>query len=158
MKKTKLPEAAFVVIETDDKIILHVRGRDSTLGLPGGKVEEHETPKKAVKRETFEEYGVKLTENNLDYLGSVLHDGLSGELKVLHLFKYKVSDEELNNILKAIKEKGNEREIKEVVILDKNDVLKFRDRLHPGLLKQLEDLYFKEAPKNSSRKSWKLKM
>lgn len=51
---------AALLIRPDDGYVLAVSRRDEpdNLGLPGGKVEEHETPEEALGRETNEETSV----------------------------------------------------------------------------------------------------
>jgi 8-oxo-dGTP pyrophosphatase MutT (NUDIX family) len=56
-------DAAVMLIIKDGLILAVSRRYDKTkFGLPGGKVEEHETPGMAAIRETFEETGIKVTD------------------------------------------------------------------------------------------------
>lgn len=61
--------AAVMLVVKDGKILSVSRRNDTTkFGLPGGKVEENETPAEAAIRETWEETGVKVSECEFIFL------------------------------------------------------------------------------------------
>lgn len=61
MKQTKTQTATAVVIHADgQRVLLHKREDFRIWALPGGGLEEGETPKQAAIRETFEETGYQI--------------------------------------------------------------------------------------------------
>lgn len=77
----KLAACCFIQRPSDDKILAVSRKYDKTqFGLPGGKVEPHESIESAAKRELFEECGVVATA-----LKKVFVDSDSGEFET-HTF------------------------------------------------------------------------
>lgn len=71
MKKTL--RVVGCIIRNNDKILLLYRSASETdpslWGIPAGKVDKGETDSQTAVRELFEETGIKLSENSLDYLG-----------------------------------------------------------------------------------------
>lgn len=61
--------------EFDDKILLLKRTphklQGDTWGIPGGKLDEGETPRMAAVREVFEEVGISLQEENLEEIDTL---------------------------------------------------------------------------------------
>lgn len=66
-------EAAGCYCEWKDKILLLKRSphkpQGHTWGIPGGKLEEGETPRGAVVREVYEEVGIRMQEAELEEIG-----------------------------------------------------------------------------------------
>jgi len=67
---TEPKKSAVIIIPNGKGLFLCVRShkRFLTIGFPGGKIEENETPTKAIIRETKEETGLNIR-NNTRYLG-----------------------------------------------------------------------------------------
>ena len=73
MMKTINVVAAIII--KDNKILATQRGYGEFKGgweFPGGKIEKNETPEEALKREIFEELGVKIQVN--EYINTVEYD------------------------------------------------------------------------------------
>ena len=60
MPRARPGDAAFVVIVNRTRRVLLVQKWDGTWGLPGGRVEKGESPRKAVRRELREETGLRM--------------------------------------------------------------------------------------------------
>ena len=63
----KLSSTCVIVVDTKTKLLLGATRRDqpTVWGLPGGKLEEHETPIRGILREIVEETGLKLDPGKL---------------------------------------------------------------------------------------------
>jgi len=83
-------EASCCVCEHNDTILLLKRHPEKWEGnrwnVPGGKVERGETPEQAALRETFEESGLKLSEQNLEYI-KTMYIRTDNRDNILHLFR-----------------------------------------------------------------------
>ena len=66
MKRSKelLNVAIGIIIDTENKVLLNKRKKNTTLSgyweFPGGKIKPNETPDQALSRELFEELGIKI--------------------------------------------------------------------------------------------------
>ncbi|WP_026697295.1 NUDIX hydrolase [Alkalicoccus chagannorensis] len=69
-KETLLLPGAAVIIYTPDEHVLLQRREEGTWGLPGGLMEPGESFRETVKRETEEETGLKLPEDDLHMFGT----------------------------------------------------------------------------------------
>lgn len=86
----KKMEVAGCFYEQDGKVLFLLRNpnkpQGNTWGIPGGKIDQGETPKEAVVREFYEETGVTLDSNNLEYSGKVYITSEKADF-VFHVFK-----------------------------------------------------------------------
>jgi 8-oxo-dGTP diphosphatase len=86
-EKTKRPKASVgVMIQKDGKVLIGKRKETATHGVgeysfPGGKIDEGESFKEAIERETLEEAGVKV--KNLKFLCVANHGFYEGHQAVL---------------------------------------------------------------------------
>ena len=64
--------------------------QENTWGVPAGKLEDHESISEAIYRETFEETGIQLIKNQLQYLGELFVQYPHVDF-VYHLFHQKFS-------------------------------------------------------------------
>ncbi len=87
------------IIENDNKILLLQRPEDDFMGgifeLPSGNLEEGETIEEGLKREVYEETGLRIKSIN-SYLGHF--DYLSGSGKKTRQFNFLISTEETEPI------------------------------------------------------------
>ena len=70
----------------DDDGNLYVTNMDNSYNLPGGRVENGEDLKKALKRELKEELGINVTYGEMEYIGNIVfwHKGFPSEKKVIN--------------------------------------------------------------------------
>lgn len=81
-------ECAGVIFENDGKFFLQLRGKGEDINNPGkwgifgGFTEEGETPEQTAIREIKEELNLNLTEDDLEFVKTIEHEGLTR-----HIFK-----------------------------------------------------------------------
>ncbi len=65
---------------------IYVTNMDDSYNLPGGRVENKEDLKKALKRELKEELGINVTYGEMEYVGNIIfwHKGFPGEKGVVN--------------------------------------------------------------------------
>jgi len=77
--------------EFEDKILLLKRTphkhQGDTWGIPGGKLDEGETPRAAAVREVFEEVGISLQEEDLEEIGEMY---IRGSLNDYIFYRFRV--------------------------------------------------------------------
>lgn len=118
------------LVKVQDRRILLVRVRENFHWyLPGGKIEEGETPNQALSRELFEELGIEVIQDSIVYLYTVIGPA------------YGISDEvELNCFSASWQGKMNpEKEVTEVGWIGIHE----KERLAPAV-KILLDRYHSE--------------
>lgn len=80
--------------EFGDKILLLKRTphkhQGNTWGIPGGKLDEGETPRTATVREVFEEVGLSFQEENLEEIGEMYIRGLLNDY-IFYRFRVRLS-------------------------------------------------------------------
>lgn len=82
-----LKEVASVAVTNGDAILFGLRNDNLLWALPGGHLNENETPHMGATRELYEETGLKTTKDGLIYLGHKL----VGNGYMIHAFKYDIS-------------------------------------------------------------------
>lgn len=86
-------EVSTIFMEYENKILLLQRttkdSSEPTWGIPGGKLENDETPKSALMREMQEELDINPDPSNLSFIQSVYLDRKDIQYK-LHLFKWEL--------------------------------------------------------------------
>lgn len=99
--------------------------------VPGGLVDEGETPKHAASREVFEEVGIRLDERDLTFV--LVADRISKELQTYQfLFKAKLTDEAKKHIIPQV------TEIEEYAFITKTQV-QLTDREYAKAVQQWAD-------------------
>lgn len=93
LKRTaEVEEVATVAITSDEgDLLLGLRADDGKYTLPGGHLEDGETPKEAAVREVEEETGIEISEDDLDFLGSKTLEKGEHEITV-HSFEVEDND------------------------------------------------------------------
>jgi len=89
LTKTRV-KGAIVAIWHDGRILLIKKSYRKRWSVPGGMVNKGETWKQAAVRETFEEVGIRIHENDLMFIAEVI--GELGPCDRSHLFQVKVDD------------------------------------------------------------------
>lgn len=88
-------EVAACFYEYDGKVLFLLRNpnkpQGSTWGIPGGKIDKGETPKQAVVREFYEETGLTLDSDHLQYADKVYITSEKVDL-VFHVFKLQTQE------------------------------------------------------------------
>jgi len=101
-KLTKLaskPEevASIALVDENSNLLIGVRTDDETFALPGGHIEQGETPSEAIIRELEEEADLEITEDDLSFLGSKLvEDAQSNNQVLVHSFSAPLKEEPSN--------------------------------------------------------------
>lgn len=87
MSKPKINIVSRLILESDGKILLlaQTANNGGNFTLIGGKVEYNENPKEALKRESFEEAGIKLKKKHLN-LFHVLYRMKANQVELVLLF------------------------------------------------------------------------
>lgn len=123
--------AAVLALTKDNKIILAKQFRPGPkkiiLELPGGIIEEKETPIEGAKREFLEESGYT---GDLEFVGESMVDAYSEAIKYNFVAK---------NCYKIQESSDTDKEITEVVLMD---IEEFRKNLKTGQLSDIETAYF----------------
>jgi 8-oxo-dGTP pyrophosphatase MutT (NUDIX family) len=88
--------ACYLQREEDYLFLKKSKGRneEETWGVAGGRVEEGETPFKAVIREVFEETGIKIDPESLSFKNLLYVDNPSFGKYLLHIHSYRCNKEE----------------------------------------------------------------
>ena len=130
-------KGAFILITDGKRVLMHLRRKDRLLGLPGGLVEDGESPLLAAKRELQEEYGISCSEANLEFVNEVLFEerGI-----ILYLYSYRVSEEEFDKLALIAIRNFNSKEILGVTVLYSRIIPEIWHLLHKGLQRQLSKL------------------
>jgi mutator protein MutT len=88
-------EVSACFLEYENKILLLHRqdhtSEGNLWGIPGGKVEKHETPFEAILRELLEEISLEISTQSLSYLGKVYIKFPTYDF-IYHMFKCKLTD------------------------------------------------------------------
>ena len=88
-------EASGCFVQYEDKILLLHRQdhkpEGNAWGAPGGKLDPYETPKDAVIRETYEETGLLIEDDKVEYLGDVYYQNENSEV-LFHLFRGRIAE------------------------------------------------------------------
>ena len=99
IKPSKLSPNKLVVtcfLQKGDKILALRRARKDAQyqlwGIPGGKLESHESPLKGLKREIYEETGAILSESDFIFLGAALSKTSTDGEYGLHLYHAEFPD------------------------------------------------------------------
>jgi len=89
-KKSKdIYKAAGIIIQNNKLLVEKDFDKDFYVS-PGGKIEKKETPQQALVRELYEEYLIKVDENDLEFFGE-FHAPASGqEERMVHMYVFKV--------------------------------------------------------------------
>lgn len=77
-------KAAGILIK-DKKLLIEKSENKDFFIAPGGSIEEGETPKKALIRELYEEFGIHVIEDNLEEFGHFDAKAAGQEEKVVHM-------------------------------------------------------------------------
>lgn len=85
MQGSPLVISIAVVTEPSGRVLFVRRG--DFYELPGGKVEDGETPLEAVVRELEEETGIRIKEKDARYQGTLNMLGYQGEPVLVHVFR-----------------------------------------------------------------------
>ena len=137
--------ASFVLIREGDMFLAHERKQDGKIGLPGGIVNEGESPLMAAVREVREEYGILLDPSDLVFVGKVVNE----KGREVFLWEYRLDalenllsgSERLENLLKEAEKRKDERKIL-ILKLSISLLKEYGDRLHPTFELQLRELLF----------------
>jgi len=131
------------IIIYDGKLLVVDHG-DTLLALPGGKLENNETPVECVEREIFEEFGVKPVVNRLLYVNQYK------ENKNLEYIEFFFEIKNSIDYLEVEKLKGtHSHEIKNILwIIPEDDVIFLPKKLHEdfknGLILNDEVVFIKD--------------
>lgn len=93
-----------VILKYKDKCLLCKRnGEDSHPNqwfIPTGKIERGETPREAAVRELYEETDFELSENDIDFIGTipVIENGDKSDKDFIYVFMSELSDEILPDL------------------------------------------------------------
>jgi 8-oxo-dGTP pyrophosphatase MutT (NUDIX family) len=93
-----------VILKYKDKCLLCKRnGEDSHPNqwfIPTGKIERGETPREAAVRELYEETDFELSENDIDFIGTipVIDNGVKSDKDFIYVFISELSDEILPDL------------------------------------------------------------
>ena len=87
-----------VILKYRDKFLLCKRNENQSHAnqwfIPTGKIERGETPREAAIRELYEETDFELTENDIDFIGTipVLENGVKSDKDFIYVFISELSD------------------------------------------------------------------
>jgi 8-oxo-dGTP pyrophosphatase MutT (NUDIX family) len=93
-----------VILKYRDKFLLCKRNENQSHAnrwfIPTGKIERGETPREAAVRELYEETDFELTENDIDFIGTipVLENGVKSDKDFIYVFISELSDEILPDL------------------------------------------------------------
>ena len=93
-----------VILKYRDKFLLCKRNENQSHAnqwfIPTGKIERGETPREAAIRELYEETDFELTENDIDFIGTipVLENGVKSDKDFIYVFISELSDEILPDL------------------------------------------------------------
>jgi 8-oxo-dGTP pyrophosphatase MutT (NUDIX family) len=111
----------------DTELVMVRQDRDGreTIECAGGHVEDHETTPEGAVREVYEETGIKIPENRLNFLGSKFKHPSSGSMS--YSFSCQLKPEEIEKIKnKAAKGKAHGVENEEIYL----EVVRLMDLLN----------------------------
>jgi 8-oxo-dGTP pyrophosphatase MutT (NUDIX family) len=97
-----------VILKYKNKCLLCKRnGEDSNPNqwfIPTGKIERGETPREAAVRELYEETDFELSENDIDFIGTipVINNGVKSDKDFIYVFISELSDEILPDLDSAV--------------------------------------------------------
>ena len=74
-KRKEVLLAAGVLVFVGKYFLVLFRKKDSTWGIPGGKIEAHETPSSAAIREMSEEINLACSGDDMKFVGDYFHAG-----------------------------------------------------------------------------------
>lgn len=93
-----------VILKYRNKFLLCKRNENQSHAnqwfIPTGKIERGETPREAAVRELYEETDFELTENDIDFIGTipVLEDGVKSDKDFIYVFISELGDEILPDL------------------------------------------------------------
>lgn len=93
-----------VILKYRDKFLLCKRNENQSHAnqwfIPTGKIERGETPREAAVRELYEETDFELTENDIDFVGTipVIENGAKSDKYFIYVFISELSDEILPDL------------------------------------------------------------
>lgn len=96
-----------VILKYRDKCLLCKRSEKysnpNQWFFPAGKIEKGETPREAAVRELYEETDFELSENEIDFVGTIpaIEDGVKSETEFIYIFISELSDEILPDLESA---------------------------------------------------------
>jgi 8-oxo-dGTP pyrophosphatase MutT (NUDIX family) len=96
-----------VILKYRDKCLLCKRSEKyshpNQWFIPTGKIEKGETPREAAVRELYEETNFELTENDIDFIGTipVIENGIKSETDFIYIFISELTDEILPDLESA---------------------------------------------------------
>lgn len=134
LPKKRMASGALILNEKDEVLIVKPNYKDGW-SIPGGSVDENESPRQACLRETKEEIGLDLKEVKFLCLDYKENNGDKGESLQFVFFGGKLNDDEIKNI------KLDQKEISEYKFLKINEAsLLLGEGLKTRLPKCLEAL------------------
>lgn len=96
-----------IIVRNEDKYLLCKRNYEGNLpgvwSVPGGHMQDNETPEECAKREFFEETNYKIN-SRLNLVGFIEHTNSNDEMKGLMYVYFYDSDDEINPDLKNAKD------------------------------------------------------
>lgn len=93
-----------VILKYRDKFLLCKRNENQSHAnrwfIPTGKIERGETPREAAVRELYEETDFELSENDIDFVGTipVIENGVKSDKDFIYVFISELSDEILPDL------------------------------------------------------------
>jgi len=93
-----------VILKYRDKFLLCKRNENQSHPnrwfIPTGKIERGETPREAAVRELYEETDFELSENDIDFIGTipVIENGVKSDRDFIYVFISELSDEILPDL------------------------------------------------------------